>query len=173
MDEFSHRNFGLTIAYILPGFVTLWSASYFSDSLGQWLATAPQSAPSIGSFLYGLLGSLAAGLIVSAVRWATIDTLNHWTGLPRPKFDYTELQENLQAFDNAVEYHYRYYQFYSNMAVALAGAAAARWSALPADGIHVRRILAFCLLEAVLLAGARDALGKYYERLTDVLGTTR
>jgi phosphotransferase system glucose/maltose/N-acetylglucosamine-specific IIC component len=172
MDEFSHRNFGLTIAYVLPGFVVLWTASYFSDSLGQWLATAPQSAPSIGSFLYGLLGSLGAGLIVSAVRWATIDTFNEWTGLARPKFDYSELQENLQAFDNAVEYHYRYYQFYSNMAVAFVGAVAARWLALPSDGIHVRRIAAFCVLEAVLLAGARDALRKYYERLTHLLGAT-
>lgn len=173
MDEFSHRNFGLTIAYILPGFVTLWSASYFCDSLGQWLATAPQSAPSIGSFLYGLLGSLGAGLIVSAVRWAIIDSVNHWTGLPRPKFDFSQLQENLQAFDNAVEYHYRYYQFYSNMAVALAGAVVAHWLALPSDGVHVPRIAAFCCLEAVLLFGARDALRKYYERLCHVLGTIR
>lgn len=172
MDDFSHRNFGLTIAYILPGLVSLWGASYFSESIGQWLATAPQSAPSIGSFLYGLLGSLGAGLIVSAVRWATVDTFNHWTGLVRPKFDYSELQEKLQAFDNAVEYHYRYYQFYGNMAVALAGAVAARWFALPSDGIYLRRIAAFCVLEVILLAGARDALRKYYERLTHVLGTT-
>src|SRR5688572_7097844 len=121
MDEFSHRNFGLTIAYILPGFVALWGASYFSDTLAGWLATASPTAPSIGSFLYGLLGSLTAGLVVSAIRWAAIDTVHSWTGVRRPDLDYSMLQTNLQAFDNAVEYHYRYYQFYANMAVALLG----------------------------------------------------
>lgn len=173
MDEFSHRNFGLTIAYILPGLVVLWSASYFSESLRVWLATAPQNMLSIGGFVYGLLGSMAAGLIVSAVRWATIDSFHQLTGLARPRLDYSRLQENLQAFDNAVEYHYRYYQFYSNMAVALGIAIVARWQALPADGVHWRRAMVFGLLEAVLLAGSRDALRKYYERLTDVLGTSR
>lgn len=169
MDEVTHRNFGLTIAYILPGFVSLWGVSYFCRDVAMWIATAPQASPSIGAFLYGILGSLALGLIISAIRWATIDTANEHTGLKRPKLDYSKLQENLQAFDNAVEYHYRYYQFYSNMVVALLAAFVAR-CVTTSDGMSAYAILGFLFVEAVLFAGARDALGKYYERLTDMLG---
>ena len=169
MDELTHRNFGLLIAYVLPGFVTLSSASYFYPELAQWFATAPQTTASVGSFFYVIISSLAVGLIVSAVRWATIDQVNEWTGLRRPKLDFTRLQENLQAFDNAVVLHYNYYQFYSNMAVALACVLVARWVE---EGwlMHLKFSMIAITLEVIILAGARDALRKYYERLIGVLG---
>jgi hypothetical protein len=53
----------------------------------------------------------------SAVRWATIDTIHHRTGLPPPVLDFSRLQANLDAFQLAVEHNYRHYQFYANMIV--------------------------------------------------------
>src|SRR3712207_8693886 len=41
----------------------------------SWLAAEQDSAPTIGGFLYVTLGSVAAGLLLSAIHWAVIDTL--------------------------------------------------------------------------------------------------
>src|SRR5207245_11395417 len=81
-------------------------------------ATAPVGAPRIGGFLYLTVASLAAGMAVSAVRWALVDTLHSYTGLPMPALDFSKLGENVEAFDLLIEIHYRHYQYYSNMVVA-------------------------------------------------------
>ncbi len=59
------------------------------------------------------MGSLAAGLTVSAVRWAIIDQIHHATGLSLPDFNFSRLTEHLLAFQLAVEHNYRYFQFYA------------------------------------------------------------
>jgi hypothetical protein len=68
MEEVLGRYFGLCIAYVVPGFVALLGASFIEPSLGVWLAVAGNSGPTVGSFLYVLLGSVAAGLAVTVRR---------------------------------------------------------------------------------------------------------
>ncbi len=113
MTESLDRSFGLMIAFLLPGFTCLCGFCAFSPTLAAWLSAEPSQEPSLGGFLYAVLGSLAVGLTVSAVRWATIDTLHHSTGLKRPEFNFSQLSEHLAAFQLAVEHNYRYFQFYS------------------------------------------------------------
>lgn len=166
-----HRNFGLVIAFLIPGLVALWGLSYFSPTLANWLSVAPGREPTIGSFLHVALGSLALGLIVSAVRWAVIDTLHHETGVPCPAFDFSKLQENLEAFVLSVEWYYRYYQFYSNMAVSIASLTLCRAVSGVSQGLYeVAGILA---LEAILIAASRDSLKRYYQRVGNLLGTLK
>ena len=43
----SNENFGLVIAYILPGFVALWGVSYFSPTVESWI-TAISTGGSLG-----------------------------------------------------------------------------------------------------------------------------
>lgn len=170
MRELSDKNFGIAIAYLIPGFVVLWGASYFSPTINGWLGPGGSGGePTIGAFLYVLLGSLAAGLGVSALRWAMIDTLHHATGVKRPALDFSSLQEKLESFVLIVEANYRFYQFYANMFVAIFITGACRIGAFGnLGGIGIWTV-AF-LTEAVLLAGSRDSLIRYYDRAKDLLG---
>ena len=116
----SNENFGLVIAYVLPGFVALWGVSYFSPTVESWITATQQGAPSVAGFMYVTVASLAAGLTVSAVRWAIIDTIHHATGVIPPAWEFAVLNDKLPGFLGLDENHYRYYQHHSNMFVAVA-----------------------------------------------------
>ncbi len=170
MGELTDKNFGIAIAYLIPGFLALWGLSYFSPTIRSWLEPSSLvTAPTLGSFLYVLLGSLAAGLIVSALRWATLDTFHHATGLTAPALNFATLPQNLDAFILVVEANYRFYQFYSNAFVALLVAAVCRLTAIGNLG-GTGPWLAGTLIEGVLLAGSRDSLRRYYSRAAALLG---
>jgi hypothetical protein len=171
MNESLERSFGLVIAYVLPGFACLWGASNLSPLFSHWLAIEPQADPTIASFLYTLLASLAAGLTVSAVRWAAIDALHHRTGVPYPDPDFSKLQEHLEGFKLSIELYYRYYQFYANMFVAIVFAVACR--ILANGALRITTALAIAVLEGVLLIASRDSLGRYYTRIGQLLGVRR
>ena len=64
MGDLTEKNFGLVIAYLLPGFVTLWGLSHFSPTIQTWLTSSQSGAPSVSGFLYVTLVSLALGLTV-------------------------------------------------------------------------------------------------------------
>ena len=106
----SNENFGLVIAYILPGFVALWGVSYFSPTVESWITASQQGAPSVAGFMYVTLASLGTGLTVSGVRWLIIDSIHHLTGLTRPAWRFGNLDDKLQGFLTLNEGHYRYYQ---------------------------------------------------------------
>lgn len=167
MNDSPERTFGLLIAYVVPGFVCLAGASCFSEMVANWMSIAPTSAPTVGGFLYVAVGSLGAGLVVNAVRWALVDSLHHQMGLVRPHLDFARLQANLDAFQLAVEHNYRYYQFYASMVLATVFYSVADqvtreiWSAWQSAG---------CIaLDAVLLVTSRDCLRRYYERTGQIL----
>src|SRR5690349_20986113 len=99
MKESSVCNFGLLIAFLLPGFVALWGVGYVSEVVRFWFGDSPDNAPSVGGFLYVTLASIVAGLTVSTVRWIVIDTFHHLTGIAPPAWDFSRLQESVAAFD--------------------------------------------------------------------------
>ena len=170
MQGLSARNFGLLIAYVLPGFVTLWGASLVFPAVGVWLVGSAESGPNVGGFLYVSVGSVAAGMTVSAVRWVVVDWLHEVTGLMRPEWDDSKLNERLPAFEALVENHYRYYQFYANTLVALA-LAYPTWRLHGRAGVFQVTDLGFVAAEGVFLAASRDALRNYYRRSAILLGT--
>ena len=165
VKEASITNFGLLIAFLLPGFVALWGVSYVFEPVRAWFGASPDNAPTIGGFLYVTLASVAAGLTVSTIRWMTVDKIHHVTGVARPSWDFTRLQEHATAFDLLNESHYRFYQFYANMTVALFFADAMR-HCFPATGqATVDALDGFvAVLIVVFFAGSRDTLSKYYDR---------
>jgi hypothetical protein len=166
----THDNFGLLIAYLIPGFVTLWGLRPVSPTVAGWLAAAPGTAPTVGGLAYATLASTAAGLVVSAVRWAAVDALYHRTGIPPPAWDFRLLPANLAAFESHVRDHYRYYQGYANMLVAVVLAYGLEWAAGPP---HPARSgwwdLAVFGVVVVLVLGSRDSLKKYYARTAALL----
>jgi hypothetical protein len=172
MQSISNDNFGLLIAYLVPGATVLSALSPFSLTLQSWFATMPSGAPTIGGFLYLTVASVSAGMIVSAVRWATVDTGLRLSGIKAPALDFAGLGGNYEAFLLLIEIHYRHYQFYANMFVATviayvsyrvrAGYAGLGWLDLTVLGIEI-----------VFAAAARDTLAKYYARTEQLLPDRR
>ena len=165
MGELSNRNFGLLIAYIVPGFTLLCGVAFPFPPVRDWLLGAGTDGPSLGGVLYVLIASVAAGMTASAIRWAAIDTLHHCTGLSNPRWDDSQLHERTDAYIWIVENHYRYYQFYGNTAVSLILAWVLwRVSPLgPLSGIGWIDITVGIIV-LVFLAGSRNALSRYFQR---------
>src|SRR5258706_2232237 len=114
-----NRQFGLVIAYLLPGFVVLAGLAPLVPVVAGWLQ-ADQTA-SFGAPLYALLAATAAGMVVSCFRWLIVDQIHSFTGLGGPAFNARALEDRPAAFTLLIQSHYRYYQFYSNTLVAVAG----------------------------------------------------
>lgn len=170
VGDLSGRNFGLVIAYVIPGFIALWGLSWCSEAVRVWLQGTGTAGPSFGGALFVIVASIGCGLVLNAVRWATVDQVHHLTGLPHPHWDDSGLQKNLEAFDYLVENHFRYYQFYGASLVACVVAYAA-WRV--GGGVDTTGGAEFgvSLLVGVFLVSSRDALRKYYSGTSLLLGT--
>jgi len=165
------ENFGIIIAFLVPGFVSLWGASYHSASIRGWFATGQESAPTVGGFLYVTVASIAAGVAVSGLRWFVIDII--WCAIwqaQRHELDFENLPGKEDAFSFINENHYRYYQYYANMLIAGLMTYVSRFFARyfqQQDLCNKREIFLFIVLlivEVVLGVGAWDARRKFYER---------
>jgi len=168
--ETSSLNFGLIIAYLVPGFVALWGASYHSPTVRAWLAADPHNAPGVGGLLYATIGAIAVGVILSAFRWALIEPLHHRMGVTPPDWDFSLLDSRLSAYQAMVEQHFRYHQFCADMFLALVLAHAARMAAYAAGSYPWGWLdIAVPLVTVVLFFGSRDALAKYYARAGAIL----
>ena len=171
MREVTTANFGILIAYLLPGFVALVGVGFLSETVASWLTASSATAPTVGGFLYVTLASLTAGLTVSTVRWAVIDTIHHYTGIREPRWDFSRLQQNVAAYQVLIEIHYRFYNFYANMVVALTFTYLSHrisvdlWS----SGFGLFDV-GFVLLVCMFFAGSRDTLRRYYSRVRSALG---
>lgn len=169
MKEVSKQNFGLVIAYLLPGLVSLWGISYFSETVRFWLTTGDVASPTVAGFLYVTLAAFTAGLTLGAIRTVTVDALHHATGVARPELDFSEFQGKFWAYNQLVESHYCFYQFYAHMCLAVPALFAAQ---LVASGEATDRwsLAGGLVLELVLLAVSRGTLRTYYSRASDLLG---
>lgn len=170
--KISSDSFGLVIAFLLPGFICLWGLSYSLPGLATWLAqSSGSSVPTVGGFFYSTLASLSLGLLISAIRWAIIDKIHEWTRVTAPNLNFTKLNEqtSLDAFQAAVEAHYRYYQYYANTLIGVIIGFPMYFfntTERPSSWLW----MAFALTLGFLFFGSRDALGKYYDRTQQILG---
>jgi hypothetical protein len=161
VKQVSSDNFGLVIAYLLPGYAALWGLQPFIPGLDGWLGALPDAVPTVGGFLHSTVAAVAAGMTVSTLRWLVIDTIHHATGLRPPVWDFSRLRESAAAFDLVVEHYYRYYQFHANTLVSLLLVfATRRWVAEPLGLAD----LGLVALMAVLFTGSRNSLARYYTR---------
>jgi hypothetical protein len=163
-------NFGLLVAYLVPGFVILWGLGLHSTTIAAWLAVAPQNAPTIGDLFYATLAAIACGMFVNLFRWAVVDTIHHHTGVRLPAWHFSRLQDRLGAYELLVELHYKHYQYGANMLIAIVFAYAAfrstpvGWSA----GMGMMDV-GFIVVCVILFLGSRDALRRYYRRAGELL----
>lgn len=169
MRDITSANFGLLIAYILPGFLILLSLTQATHVFDAWILPGNPETPTIGGFFYGTLASVAFGLTGSTVCWILIDAIHHLTGIKQPPWDFRNLGETVAAFDRLVDMHYRYYQFYGGTLVGLIGGYILRiWS----HGLHMPELVLVACFCVLFFLGSRDTLSKYYQRVERLLGTT-
>jgi hypothetical protein len=166
VKDVTEKNFGVIIAFLIPGFLLLWGLSYSRTDLASWLLNmSNKDAPLIGSFLYATIASLALGLLASAVRAAVFDPfLYHITRLRSPNINAAKFKnkDTLEAFNAAIENHYRYYQYYANSLVAIAIAAAYY---LANKGLPSTTITIFGIIIIVILGWvSREELRSFNER---------
>lgn len=173
MESLSNRNFGILIAYVIPGFVAMtgpFMHGYEAIRGGhvwviEWLGTS-STPPTIGGVLLLTMVALFFGLVVSAVRWLIIDSLHHRTGVEPVAWDIGNLGQRIQGYETMVEFHYRYYQFYANSLLALVFHYSFRWQAV---GIVALEAFLVFIVIVVLFVGSRDCLKKYYQRVARLL----
>jgi len=114
-------NFGLIIAYFLPGILVTYSMRYVSLRIDHLLSAVEEGQVFVGPATILIVGALAAGLIISSVRVVLVDPLIHLTGVPKPRTDYRKLAppEKWAVYSQVVENIYRFYQFYGNIFLGL------------------------------------------------------
>ena len=171
-EGFHRDNFGVTIAFLLPGFALFWGLSYSFPDISALLGRA-QTLPdlSVGRLLYIVMASLTLGMVIGAVRWAVVDQFLYCvTRLHKAQGDYGELAKDgkFKAFTGFVDNHYRYYQYYSNTLTAvLAG------FIVYAVKVNPHLPWSICasglMLAFILLLAARNALKHYNERVEQLL----
>ena len=168
MKDVSVANFGLLIAYVLPGFIVLWGISFFSPTVSQWLLGERGYCATVGGFFYTTLASVTLGLAVNAIRWATIDAIHHRTGIQYPAWDFSKLQQNLNGYNKLVDIYYRYHESFGNLLIAGSFAYGA-WRSVHTGWEYVPADFVFLLLAIVLWMSSRDVLTKYYRRVEQLL----
>ena len=169
MKDVTSGNFGVVIAFWLPGFLFLWGLSFSLPEVHAWLENSA-ARESVSGFLYATMASLAVGMLVSAVRWMIVDHfLICVTGLKRPKLDFSKLKDKdaFAAFQGVVENHYRYYQYYANTFVAVGAAFGFHLvSGRERPSVLISgAVLGVCVS---LILAARNALKLYFERSKDL-----
>jgi hypothetical protein len=159
--ELTDKNFGSIIAFWLPGFVLLWGLSFSNTEIAKWLFST--STPSVGGFLYLTVASLALGLIISAIRYQTIDfVLSRFAHFPEIDFAKLKDKDIHAAFLAIVENHYRYYQYYSNTLVAAVIAVVSYVLGVKSPPCWAWLVLG--ILFVVLFFASWDCFKKYRER---------
>lgn len=160
--EIFTRQFGLLIAFLLPGFVALAGVAPLVPAVAGWLH-ADQTA-SFGAPVYALLAATAAGMVVSCFRWLLVDQILVLAGVPEPDFNARALEERPAAVQFLVQNHYVFYQFYANSVVAVAWSYSIHRWLMRSSRLGYGTDLAVLVLCAVLFAGSRDAISKYRNR---------
>jgi hypothetical protein len=175
MPGVQSASFGLAIAFVAPGVVALWGISLYVATVREWFGAAANSEATGAGFLFVLVASLAVGLFVSGVRQEVLDGIvfGRFMHLHRPETDESKLTnpDVLGALQFASENLYRYYQFYSNMALAVVVTYAAwlghrwYWSRWRAGGLILLIAGVFALIRSATYSRKR-----YFHALEDIIG---
>jgi hypothetical protein len=171
VTDTSPKQFGLIIAYLLPGFIALAGFARLFPLIQRWLLPASISESGIGSPIFAIMAAMTTGLIVSCFRWLLLDQVHHLTGVQRPQWDDTRLDSVLRGFDYLVQNHFRYYEFCGNTLIALLWAYGVNRAIGALSSLGPGTDLGMIVLCLVLFTASRDALAKYYIRTSRILGS--
>ena len=166
----SPRQFGLIVAYLLPGFVGLVGFVPLVPAIGQWLQPVSQGDMGFGPPIYALMAATVVGKVISCFRWVLVDQLHHRMGIKPPQWEDRRLDELLGGFDYLVQNHFRYYEFSAGMLIASLWAYLVNRIMQTSPILGTGTDLGMVILIAVLFVSSRDAMQKYYSRSQRLLG---
>jgi hypothetical protein len=114
-------NFGLIIAYFLPGVLVTYALRFVSFRIDHLLNLVEEGQVFLGPATILIISALVTGLIISSVRVVLVEPLIHITGVPKPRVNYKKLAppEQWAVYSQVVENIYRFYQFYGNILLGL------------------------------------------------------
>jgi hypothetical protein len=170
MPKISSRQFGLIVAFLIPGFIGLAGFAPLMPLVGEWLRPVKVGDFGIGPTIYALLAAMAVGMILSCIRWLVVDHLHQWSGITAPALDFRQLENRLEALDYLSDNHYRYYQFYANTLVAILWAYTVNRLLQTSPLLGIGSDLGAVFLCVVLFLGSRDTLWKYRVRANQLIG---
>ena len=162
-------SFGRTIAFVIPGMISLYALAFFAPELHVWFGlTQP---PTIAGFLFVVLGSIGLGVFVSGIRWLLFD----WFLMPKVNIDNGNRinKDTEAAYQALIANHYQFYQFYMNSAVSIILLFLA-WALTKRPDWLMVSIGGSITMFTIVLSGlfAKNAIELYYNKATQLLGTT-
>jgi len=121
MKDVTSTAFGLLIAFLLPGFVGLYTLTFWSPTVRHVFDNFQTAQSTVGLSLLVVLAALAAGLEITALRWVLFESWrSKRSRLKSTDFALLGLDEGrLSAFRAAVDEHYRYHQFWGGMSIVM------------------------------------------------------
>ena len=171
--DITSTSFGLLIAYLLPGLVTLFGLSFWVPALRSMFEAFVTGASDLSLFLLVTLLSIATSLQVTLIRWVLFEELLCRRDRLSPEdFKGMSSEGHFNAFRGAVDEHYRYHQFWGSMVIALpilfigwareSHAFASFWTGL-------LLLTLFLVLEGLTFFGAVKAYTNYVYRARSIM----
>jgi hypothetical protein len=168
MKAIESLDFGLIIAYVIPGFVTLYTISLYSEPVRSLLG-GNTYVPQAGAIIPLIFLAIAVGIAVNALAWATLRHVIQATGVPRPDLNYALLtKEKSVAFQEIIQSDFRYYQYYTNTLTAFLLLCMGYVLRSVANRVEVLWLVATVLI-VVLFFASRDSLQRSYSAIGALL----
>lgn len=118
MKDFTTTSFGLVIAYLLPGLVTLFGVSAWSQRVRMVFGSLFTAQVDGGLLVSVGACALVIGLVINVVRWLVFERLICRMYTVAPKiFSKSSSTSQLQSFLMIIEETFRYHQFYGSMTI--------------------------------------------------------
>jgi hypothetical protein len=167
------KSFGLSIAFLIPGAIGLYATSFYAPTVATWFGA--DASITVGGFLFVLLGSAGMGVFVSGLRWLVLEELIGWVKPAPRNLDLARRKDERceAAYQDLLFRHYQFYQFYANTPFALFFMYLAWFMSGRADVTNARAFWIFVLMalaDLVLLWSAKHAIGRYADKLVELLG---
>jgi hypothetical protein len=120
MKDITTTSFGLIIAYLLPGFVGLYSLTFWFNSIKEVARTFYAAQSDLGLALVLLGAALVIGLQINALRFLLFERLLCRTLRIDPA-NFSRLMEapRLTAFTTVIEENFRYHQFFGGITLLI------------------------------------------------------
>jgi len=164
------------IGFVLPGGVVLFAGATGSDTVRSWF-TGAQNGPTFVGFAFVILGALAVGFVVTALRYCVFEQLPlRWSGplvAPPPDLNEAQRAQHLDTYCDLRRNHYDHYLVGSNLAVALP-LGVALWKGLSPVAISWGSFITVAglagLSAVALCAGALSAIRRYDRKRIALVG---
>lgn len=120
MKDFTTTSFGLIVAYMLPGLVTLSAITVWLEKPEDVIKTVFNANAEVGLVLAVGAAALVLGLTVNVFRWVFFEKLLcRDYKLDKDLFSKLVDEHKLQAFLMVIEETFRYHQFYGSMVILI------------------------------------------------------